>query len=195
MVWVPILLACVLLAVLLMDNLPLHSCGSFPVAAAKYLWLELLGFAGAAAGIVLMMTLPLPDLIKMFVVMLFAVALTLLLMRFVTPRAIRGNLVKQFAVFRNKHNWIMTWLYTMTFGSFIGYSAAFPKLIADVFGYAARGCERRLAGRAAEAGRRPQRVNVRFPGRAGWFPGAACRRLAQRPLRRRAASRTGTRGS
>ena len=28
----------------------------------------------------------------------------------------------------------MTWLYTMTFGSFIGYSAAFPKLIQDVFG-------------------------------------------------------------
>ena len=67
--------------------------------------------------------------------MLVAVAVTLLLMRFATPRAIRGNLVKQFAVFRNKHNWIMTWLYTMTFGSFIGYSAAFPKLIADVFGY------------------------------------------------------------
>lgn len=60
---------------------------------------------------------------------------TLLLMRFATPQAIRGNLRKQFGVFRNKHNWIMTWLYTMTFGSFIGYSAAFPKLIADVFGY------------------------------------------------------------
>lgn len=30
--------------------------------------------------------------------------------------------------------WVMTWLYTMTFGSFIGYSAAFPKLIQDVFG-------------------------------------------------------------
>ena len=28
----------------------------------------------------------------------------------------------------------MTWLYRMTFGSFIGYSAAFPKLIQDVFG-------------------------------------------------------------
>ena len=51
------------------------------------------------------------------------------------PAAIRGSLVQQFGVFRNKHNWIMTWLYTMTFGSFIGYSAAFPKLIADVFGY------------------------------------------------------------
>jgi len=35
---------------------------------------------------------------------------------------------------KRKHNWVMTWLYTMTFGSFIGYSAAFPKLIQDVYG-------------------------------------------------------------
>jgi len=41
----------------------------------------------------------------------------------------------QFAVFRNKHTWVMTWLYTMTFGSFIGYANAFPKLIDDVFGF------------------------------------------------------------
>jgi NNP family nitrate/nitrite transporter-like MFS transporter len=33
-----------------------------------------------------------------------------------------------------KHNWIMTYLYVMTFGSFIGYANAFPKLIDDVFG-------------------------------------------------------------
>ena len=29
----------------------------------------------------------------------------------------------------------MTWLYLMTFGSFIGFAAVFPKLILDVFGY------------------------------------------------------------
>ena len=31
-------------------------------------------------------------------------------------------------IFRRKHNWIMCWLYTGTFGSFIGYSAGFPLL-------------------------------------------------------------------
>ena len=133
--WVPILAVCGLLAAGLMNNLPIHPCGPFPLAAARFLWLELLGLAGAAAGIVLMLQLQLPELVEMFVVVLAAVALTLLLLRFATPRAIRGNLRKQFAVFRNKHNGIMTWLYVMTFGSFIGYSAAFPKLIADVFGY------------------------------------------------------------
>jgi NNP family nitrate/nitrite transporter-like MFS transporter len=135
LVWVPILAVCAILAWLLMNNLPQHPCGPFPVAAAKFLWLELLGFAGAAAGIVLLLKLQLPELVKIFLVVLTAVSVTLLLMRLATPRAIRGNLVKQFAVFGNKHNWIMTWLYTMTFGSFIGYSAAFPKMIADVFGY------------------------------------------------------------
>jgi NNP family nitrate/nitrite transporter-like MFS transporter len=56
-------------------------------------------------------------------------------MRYVTAKATKDNLVDQFAIFKNKHNWVMTWLYVMTFGSFIGFSAAFPKLISDVFGY------------------------------------------------------------
>ena len=55
-------------------------------------------------------------------------------MKFLTPKSVRDNLTDQFVIFKEKHNWVMTWLYTMTFGSFIGYSAAFPKLIQDVFG-------------------------------------------------------------
>jgi NNP family nitrate/nitrite transporter-like MFS transporter len=31
-------------------------------------------------------------------------------------------------IFKRKHNWLMCWLYTGTFGSFIGFSAAFPLL-------------------------------------------------------------------
>ena len=62
------------------------------------------------------------------------IALTLLLMRYLSPGQVKENLAGQFAIFKEKHNWIMTWLYTMTFGSFIGYSVAFPKLIQDVFG-------------------------------------------------------------
>ena len=63
------------------------------------------------------------------------VKITLILMRYVTPGPVKENLRGQFAIFKEQHNWVMTWLYTMTFGSFIGYSAAFPKLIHDVFGY------------------------------------------------------------
>jgi NNP family nitrate/nitrite transporter-like MFS transporter len=39
----------------------------------------------------------------------------------------------QAVIFRRKHNWIMCWLYVGTFGSFIGYSAAFPLLIKSQF--------------------------------------------------------------
>lgn len=134
--WVPILLVCLALAWLLMDNLPFHQVGSVAAGVGRFLWLEMLGLTGAAVGIALLLTLPFPEWLKIIVVMLAAVATTLLLLRFATPLALRHALRRQFSVLGTKHNWIMTWIYTMTFGSFIGYSAAFPKLISDVFGYA-----------------------------------------------------------
>jgi len=39
----------------------------------------------------------------------------------------------QSIIFRRKHNWIMCWLYTGTFGSFIGFSAGLPLLIKAEF--------------------------------------------------------------
>ena len=36
-------------------------------------------------------------------------------------------------IFQRKHNWLMCWLYTGTFGSFIGYSAGFPLLAKTQF--------------------------------------------------------------
>jgi NNP family nitrate/nitrite transporter-like MFS transporter len=40
----------------------------------------------------------------------------------------KASFAEQAVIFRRRHNWIMCWLYTGTFGSFIGYSAAFPLL-------------------------------------------------------------------
>ncbi|MGI9423794.1 MAG: nitrate/nitrite transporter [Hyphomicrobiaceae bacterium] len=40
---------------------------------------------------------------------------------------------EQAVIFSRKHNWIMCWLYTGTFGSFIGYSAGFPLLMKTQF--------------------------------------------------------------
>ena len=45
----------------------------------------------------------------------------------------RASFRDQAVIFGRKHNWIMCWLYLGTFGSFIGYSAAFPKLIKTIF--------------------------------------------------------------
>jgi NNP family nitrate/nitrite transporter-like MFS transporter len=45
----------------------------------------------------------------------------------------RANYREQLAVARHKHTWVMAWLYIGTFGSFIGYSAAFPLLLKTQF--------------------------------------------------------------
>jgi NNP family nitrate/nitrite transporter-like MFS transporter len=45
----------------------------------------------------------------------------------------RASFREQSIIFQRKHNWIMCWLYTGTFGSFIGYSAGFPLLAKTQF--------------------------------------------------------------
>jgi len=45
----------------------------------------------------------------------------------------RSTLRDQLAIVRRKHTWIMSYMYVGTFGSFIGYSAAFPLLIKTQF--------------------------------------------------------------
>ncbi|HFL8824135.1 MAG TPA: NarK family nitrate/nitrite MFS transporter [Candidatus Azoamicus sp. OHIO1] len=45
----------------------------------------------------------------------------------------KASLKEQMVIFKRKHMYIVTWLYVMSFGSFIGYSAAFPLLIKTQF--------------------------------------------------------------
>ena len=45
----------------------------------------------------------------------------------------KASFSEQAVIFKRKHNWLMCWLYTGTFGSFIGYSAGFPLLIKTQF--------------------------------------------------------------
>jgi NNP family nitrate/nitrite transporter-like MFS transporter len=42
--------------------------------------------------------------------------------------SMKSSFADQAVIFSRAHNWIMCWLYTGTFGSFIGFSAAFPLL-------------------------------------------------------------------
>ncbi len=46
---------------------------------------------------------------------------------------VRASIGEQARVLRDKHSWILSWLYLGTFGSFVGYSAAFPLLISQQF--------------------------------------------------------------
>lgn len=52
-----------------------------------------------------------------------------------TPGEVGKSLERQYKIFENKHTWAMTIIYTMTFGSFIGFSAAFPLAIKVIFGF------------------------------------------------------------
>jgi len=130
LVWVPVLAVLAVAAWFGMNNLPIHGIGSTGPAIGKILWLLGLGLATSGMGLYLLVGLGW----NMWLVLPITIVTTVALMRYATPKAVQGNLEKQFAIFGKKHNWVMTWLYTMTFGSFIGYSAAFPKLIQDVFG-------------------------------------------------------------
>ena len=48
----------------------------------------------------------------------------------------KASFSDQAVIFQRKHNWIMCWLYTGTFGSFIGFSAAFPIVLYALFPHA-----------------------------------------------------------
>ncbi|MBV8923737.1 MAG: MFS transporter [Bradyrhizobium sp.] len=45
----------------------------------------------------------------------------------------KSSIANQLAIVKRKHTWIMAYIYVGTFGSFIGYSAAFPLLIKTQF--------------------------------------------------------------
>ena len=68
------------------------------------------------------------------IVLLLVVAATVLLLKFI-PGDVGQNLSRQYQIFKNKHTWVMTVIYTMTFGSFIGFAATFALAIKVVFGY------------------------------------------------------------
>lgn len=139
-IWVIPMVILAVLAWFGMNNLPQHQkeAGPAPQAIGKFLWLTFLGFIGAAAGIFTLLANDMFDLgmnpvVWTFVVLPVAIVTTLALMRYGTPKNTRTNLQSQFAIFKNKHNWVMTYLYVMTFGSFIGYAASFPILMKTIF--------------------------------------------------------------
>ena len=132
-VWVPLLSIATIAAFLGMNNV-ITGTPNLPntiQGVGKTLYMISLGLIAAFVGAYLLIGLK----VNMWVVLPVVVILTLILMKFATPGAIKSNLNKQFTIFSNKHTWIMTIIYTMTFGSFIGFSAAFPKLSQDIFVY------------------------------------------------------------
>jgi len=129
-VWVLPLAVLTVLAWWRMDDLPAHRPGGSATGVGRALWMNGVGLAAAAVGAWLYAGLRLPIGVVLPVTIALGVAGT----RWVAPRAVRVLVAEQYGIFRRKHTWVMTLLYCMTFGSFIGFSFVFGLLINDVFG-------------------------------------------------------------
>ncbi|MGO2009597.1 antiporter [Vreelandella alkaliphila] len=101
--------------------------GSSLAAFSKILGLYGVGMVTAIIGMLAL------GWLNMWIALPLTIVLTLVLLRLI-PGDIKPNIQKQFAIFSNKHTWSMTILYILTFGSFIGFSAALPLSINVIFG-------------------------------------------------------------
>lgn len=132
LVWVPLLLVVTIGSWFGMNNLPAQDSEPTSAAIGRILGLQGAALAVSALGAWILVKNPKLPLGLQLGLMVGVVLLCLAAMK-LFPGKVKTSLDKQFAIFRMKHNWIMTLLYIMTFGSFIGYSASFPLLIKIVF--------------------------------------------------------------
>ncbi len=107
--------------------------GSFSIIAGMLI----IGFITATAGLWLL----LPEAangsgwgVPKELVLLLVITATVFLLKLL-PGQIKTNLQRQYQIFGNRHTWVMSVIYTMTFGSFIGFAASFPLAIKVIFGY------------------------------------------------------------
>jgi len=96
-------------------------------------WLLVIGFASAAIGLYFIITFKEHNWVK-WIVLPAVIALCVFLMKLLSPGEIKANLKRQYAIFDNKHTWVMTIIYVMTFGSFIGFANAVGLSIKFIFG-------------------------------------------------------------
>ena len=109
-----------------------------PISAfGKITGMLLIAMATSVAGLFIILPSPTglgaPSYAK-WPVIAGVLALTVFLLKQI-PGQVKTNLERQYKIFGNKHTWIMSVIYTMTFGSFIGYSAGFALAIKVVFGF------------------------------------------------------------
>jgi len=141
-VWVVILIPLVIAAWFGMDNIRTQEvtpeiAGGAVGAFARIISMLLVGFVTSVVGLYFILPPPLgiglPAWTK-WIVLAGIIAATVVLLYYVCF-FVRDNLERQYRIFGNKHTWVMSIIYTMTFGSFIGYSAAFALAIKVIFGY------------------------------------------------------------
>ncbi|MBT4790295.1 MAG: antiporter [Halobacteriovoraceae bacterium] len=134
-IWVPFLIVLVIAAFFKMNNIRAEhvspNADSTTGAIGKMTWLLFIGLVCAVFGLFLLLKVG----ITKWVVLPIVIASTVFAMKLLSPGEIKKSLNHQYKIFNYKHNWIMTIIYTMTFGSFIGYAASFPLSIKVIFGF------------------------------------------------------------
>jgi NNP family nitrate/nitrite transporter-like MFS transporter len=138
-VWLLLLVPLVVLAWFLMNNIRDEhvspDIGSSLSAIMKIAGMLSIGFLTSVAGCFALLPVKSGGLgINQWLVLPAVIAATVFLLKLL-PGKIKPMLERQYKIFGNKHTWVMTIIYTMTFGSFIGYAAAFPLAIQVIFGF------------------------------------------------------------
>lgn len=140
-VWLLILVPLVIISWFGMNNITAEhvspNIGSPFSAFSRISMMLLIGFISAIVGLWLLLPesangsgLGMPKELVLVIV----VALTVFSLKMI-PGETGNSLTRQYRIFGNTHTWVMSVIYTMTFGSFIGYSAAFALSIKVIFGY------------------------------------------------------------
>jgi len=140
-IWVAILIPVVIATWFGMNNIKASHVspnvkGPFG-AFAKIIGMLLIGLATATFGLWLMLPANVGGsgmMVSKWIVIPIVIALTVGALRMI-PGSIGQSLKHQYKIFNNKHTWAMTIIYTMTFGSFIGYAVAFGLAIKVIFGF------------------------------------------------------------
>ena len=120
--------------------MPHHGNGSLGRRIYYYVCME--GAACAASAVASSVFLatatfsPSGQLGQTFLMVLVATLLAHFFLYVVSPNSdLREKMSSQMVIFKSPHTYVMSWLYVVCFGTFIGFSSSFPKLIQDIFGY------------------------------------------------------------
>ncbi|MEZ5525385.1 MAG: MFS transporter [Pseudomonadales bacterium] len=140
-IWVVILVPLVIIGWFGMNNIrDSHVTPDLPNPVASFSIITvmlLIGLCTATLGLWLMLPKEVNGSgfgIPKELILVCVVGATVMLLKFL-PGQIKTNLERQYKIFNNPHTWVMSIIYTMTFGSFIGFAAAFPLSIKVIFGY------------------------------------------------------------
>ncbi|KAL7535687.1 hypothetical protein ACHAXR_006668 [Thalassiosira sp. AJA248-18] len=140
--WFPLCAFSAILAFFYMSNQPNHGEKTTITSLFNFYWMEFMGFLASFIGVITlistrksaMLATPGGQVAHKFLLVFLAATCEHIFMM-LSPKVARDRVKKQVVIFKRKHTYVMTWLYIMCFGSFIGYSGSFPKLIVDLFGY------------------------------------------------------------